>query len=136
MTDVAYKIVDAAEWRAAVAEGDEELEDVALEADVEVADLEEVDVADTISQAATGLHDRLTDSKLELKVVIAPEAGPLRADGKRERLRWEVQPLRALDGGEVAGLLVERGGAVPVLEDARLGAGRDALPEPLRVSCG
>ncbi|OYW66723.1 MAG: two-component sensor histidine kinase [Bosea sp. 12-68-7] len=48
-------------------------------------DLEEVDVADTISQAAAGLHDRLTDSKLELKVVIAPEAGPLRADGKRLR---------------------------------------------------
>ena len=31
---------------------------------------------------------------------------------------------------QVAGLLVERGRAVPVLEDARLGPGRDPLAEP------
>ncbi|WP_449249102.1 ATP-binding protein [Bosea rubneri] len=48
-------------------------------------DLEEVDVAQTIAQAATGLQDRLADSKLELKVEIAPHTGPLRADGKRLR---------------------------------------------------
>lgn len=48
-------------------------------------ELEEVDVAETIAQAAAGLHDRLTDSKLDLKVEIAPQAGPLRADGKRLR---------------------------------------------------
>jgi signal transduction histidine kinase len=48
-------------------------------------DLAEVDVAETIAQAAAGLHDRLTDSKLTLKVDIAPETGPLRADGKRLR---------------------------------------------------
>lgn len=48
-------------------------------------DLTEVDVAETISQAAAGLHDRLTDSKLTLHVDIAPQTGPLRADGKRLR---------------------------------------------------
>ena len=41
-----------------------------------------------------------------------------------------VEPA-APAGGEVPGLLVERGGAVPVLEHTGLGAGRDALPEPL-----
>lgn len=48
-------------------------------------ELQEIDVAETIAQAATGLHDRLTDSKLELKVEIAPQTGPLKADGKRLR---------------------------------------------------
>ena len=48
-------------------------------------DLDEVDVAETISQAAAGLQDRLTDSKLSLRVEIAPQTGPLRADGKRLR---------------------------------------------------
>ena len=41
-----------------------------------------------------------------------------------------VQPA-APAGGEIAGFLVQHRGAVPVLEDAGLGAGRDALPEPL-----
>ncbi len=48
-------------------------------------DLDEVDVAETIAQAAAGLHDRLTDSKMTLEVDIAPQTGPLRADGKRLR---------------------------------------------------
>lgn len=48
-------------------------------------ELGDVDVAETIAQAAAGLHDRLTDSKLTLKVDIAPQTGPLRADGKRLR---------------------------------------------------
>lgn len=48
-------------------------------------ELDEVDVAETIAQAAAGLHDRLTDTKLTLKVEIAPQTGPLRADGKRLR---------------------------------------------------
>ncbi|TCR68860.1 PAS domain-containing sensor histidine kinase [Bosea sp. BK604] len=48
-------------------------------------DLGEVDVAETIAQAAAGLHDRLTDSKLTLRTEIAPQTGPLRADGKRLR---------------------------------------------------
>jgi len=48
-------------------------------------ELGEVDVAETIAQAAAGLHDRLTDSKLTLHVDIAPQTGPLRADGKRLR---------------------------------------------------
>ncbi|MGO4407470.1 ATP-binding protein [Bosea sp. RAF48] len=48
-------------------------------------DIQDVDVADTIAQAAAGLHDRLTDSRLELKVDIDPRTGPLRADGKRLR---------------------------------------------------
>lgn len=48
-------------------------------------DLEEVDVAETIAQAATGLQDRLADSELKLQVDIAPHTGPLRADPKRLR---------------------------------------------------
>ena len=48
-------------------------------------DIEDVDVADTIAQAAAGLNDRLIDSKLELKVEIDPLTGPLRADGRRLR---------------------------------------------------
>lgn len=48
-------------------------------------EIQDVDVADTIAQAAAGLHDRLTDSRLELKVEIDPRTGPLRADGKRLR---------------------------------------------------
>ena len=48
-------------------------------------EIQDVDVADTIAQAAAGLHDRLTDSRLELKVDIDPRTGPLRADGKRLR---------------------------------------------------
>ena len=48
-------------------------------------DLQDVDVAETIAQAVTGLQDRLTDSSLTLKIDIAPQAGPLRADGKRLR---------------------------------------------------
>ena len=48
-------------------------------------DLQDVDVAETIAQAAAGLHDRLTDSQLKLQVDIAPQTGPLRADGKRVR---------------------------------------------------
>ncbi|WP_449255681.1 ATP-binding protein [Bosea sp. (in: a-proteobacteria)] len=48
-------------------------------------DIQDVDVADTIAQAAAGLHDRLTDSKLALKVEIDPRTGSLRADGKRLR---------------------------------------------------
>ncbi|KQU55026.1 PAS domain-containing sensor histidine kinase [Bosea sp. Leaf344] len=48
-------------------------------------DLQDVDVAETIAQAAAGLHDRLTDSQLTLRVDIAPQTGPLRADGKRLR---------------------------------------------------
>lgn len=48
-------------------------------------ELTDVDVAGTIAQAAEGLHDRLTDSKLRLHVDIAPNTGPLRADGKRLR---------------------------------------------------
>jgi signal transduction histidine kinase len=48
-------------------------------------DMQDVDVADTIAQAAAGLQDRLTDSKLSLKVEIDPRTGPLRADGKRLR---------------------------------------------------
>jgi hypothetical protein len=41
-----------------------------------------------------------------------------------------VEPA-APAGGEVAGLLVERGRTFPVLEHARLGTGGDPLPEPL-----
>jgi signal transduction histidine kinase len=48
-------------------------------------DLEEVDVAKSIAQAATGLQDRLADSQLRLQVDIAPQTGPLRADPKRLR---------------------------------------------------
>lgn len=48
-------------------------------------DLEEVDVAETIAQAVTGLQDRLADSELRLQVDIAPHTGPLRADPKRLR---------------------------------------------------
>jgi len=48
-------------------------------------DIQDVDVADTIAQAAAGLHDRLIDSQLDLKVQIDPLTGPLRADGKRLR---------------------------------------------------
>jgi signal transduction histidine kinase len=48
-------------------------------------DLAEVDVAETIAQATEGLHDRLTDSKLTLHVDIAPQTGPLLADGRRLR---------------------------------------------------
>lgn len=48
-------------------------------------EIEDVDVAETIAQAAAGLHDRLTDSKLTLKTEIAPQTGPLRADGRRLR---------------------------------------------------
>lgn len=48
-------------------------------------EVQDIDVADTIAQAAAGLHDRLTDSRLELKVEIDPRTGPLRADGKRLR---------------------------------------------------
>ncbi|MEN5084225.1 ATP-binding protein [Bosea sp. TWI1241] len=48
-------------------------------------DLGEVDVAATIDQAVAGLQDRLADSKLRLAVEIAPQTGPLRADGKRLR---------------------------------------------------
>ncbi len=56
-----------------------------IDNDALTLEIEEVDVAATIAQAAAGLHDRLTDSKLELKVEIAPQTGPLRADGKRLR---------------------------------------------------
>ncbi len=48
-------------------------------------DLAEVDVAATIAEAAAGLGDRLTESRLTLQVDIAPQTGPLRADGKRLR---------------------------------------------------
>lgn len=48
-------------------------------------ELSEVDVAETIEQAAAGLHDRLTDHKLTLHVDIAQHTGPLHADGKRLR---------------------------------------------------
>ncbi|MFN3670487.1 MAG: ATP-binding protein [Bosea sp. (in: a-proteobacteria)] len=48
-------------------------------------DLQDVDVAETIAQAAAGLHDRLTDSQMRLHVDIAAQTGPLRADGKRVR---------------------------------------------------
>jgi signal transduction histidine kinase len=48
-------------------------------------DLAEVDVAGTIAEAAAGLNDRLTESRLTLHVDIAPQTGPLRADGKRLR---------------------------------------------------
>ncbi|AOO79932.1 sensor histidine kinase [Bosea vaviloviae] len=48
-------------------------------------ELNEVDVAETIAEAAAGLHDRLTDSKMKLQVEIAPQTGPLLADGKRLR---------------------------------------------------
>lgn len=48
-------------------------------------DLAEVDVAGTIAEAVAGLNDRLTESRLTLRVDIAPQTGPLRADGKRLR---------------------------------------------------
>lgn len=48
-------------------------------------DLAQVDVAETIAEAAAGLHDRLAESRLTLQVDIAPQTGPLRADGKRLR---------------------------------------------------
>lgn len=48
-------------------------------------ELENVDVAETIAQAAEGLYDRLAGGKLELKVEIAPQTGRLRADGRRLR---------------------------------------------------
>ncbi|WP_336811743.1 sensor histidine kinase [Bosea sp. MMO-172] len=48
-------------------------------------EIQDVDVADAIAQAASGLQDRLTDSKLDLKVEIDARTGPLRADGKRLR---------------------------------------------------
>lgn len=48
-------------------------------------EFQEVDVAETIAQATAGLHDRLIDSKLTLKIDIAPQTGPLRADGRRLR---------------------------------------------------
>ncbi|SEG43232.1 sensor histidine kinase [Bosea lathyri] len=48
-------------------------------------ELKDVDVAETIAEATAGLHDRLTDSKMKLQVEIAPQTGPLRADGKRLR---------------------------------------------------
>ena len=48
-------------------------------------DLGEVDVAETIREAAAGLQDRMTDARLELAVDIAPNTGLLRADGKRLR---------------------------------------------------
>ncbi|KRE09332.1 PAS domain-containing sensor histidine kinase [Bosea sp. Root381] len=48
-------------------------------------ELENVDVAETIAQAAAGLYDRLAGGKLDLKVEIAPQTGRLRADGRRLR---------------------------------------------------
>ena len=48
-------------------------------------EVQEIDVADTIAEAAAGLQDRLTDGRLALKVEIDPRTGPLRADGKRLR---------------------------------------------------
>ncbi len=48
-------------------------------------DLQEVDVGEAVAQAVAGLHDRITSSKLTLQIDIAPQAGPLRADGKRLR---------------------------------------------------
>jgi len=48
-------------------------------------ELENVDVTETIAQAAAGLYDRLAGGKLELKVEIAPQTGRLRADSRRLR---------------------------------------------------
>jgi signal transduction histidine kinase len=48
-------------------------------------ELAEIDVAATIAEAAAGLNDRITESRLTLHVDIAPQTGPLRADGKRLR---------------------------------------------------
>lgn len=48
-------------------------------------EMEEVDVAETIQQAVAGLQDRLSDNEMTLEIDIAPQTGPLRADGKRLR---------------------------------------------------
>jgi signal transduction histidine kinase len=48
-------------------------------------EIEEVDVAQTIQQAVAGLQDRIGDNRMTLLVDIAPQTGPLRADGKRLR---------------------------------------------------
>lgn len=48
-------------------------------------EIEEVDVAQTIEQAVAGLQDRISDNRMSLLIDIAPQTGPLRADGKRLR---------------------------------------------------
>ena len=47
--------------------------------------LEQVDIAKTIHEAAQGLQDRLAESHVELSIVTPPGVGGFRADGKRVR---------------------------------------------------
>jgi signal transduction histidine kinase len=47
--------------------------------------LEDVDVAEAMKAAATGVQDRLTDAAIELRIVMTDGVGSLRADGRRVR---------------------------------------------------
>ncbi len=48
-------------------------------------DLEEVDIRQTMQQAAVGVQDRLSESGIELSIVALDDIGAFRADGKRVR---------------------------------------------------
>ncbi len=91
-------------------------------------ELEDVDVAETVAQAAAGLHDRLVDSKLTLSPEIAPQTGPLRADGRRLRqvlfnlisnaigFSSPGQTIRVIagrDGGDVRITVADEGRGIP-----------------------
>ncbi len=56
-----------------------------IDADAIELSLEEVDVAQTMQAAAEGVQDRLDESKLTLRVVVADGVGAFIADGKRIR---------------------------------------------------
>ena len=47
--------------------------------------LEEVDVVEAMKAAAEGVQDRLSESKIELRIVATDDVGSLRADGRRVR---------------------------------------------------
>ena len=47
--------------------------------------LETVDVADAMKAAATGVHDRLDEASIEMRIVMTDGVGTLRADGRRVR---------------------------------------------------
>ena len=48
-------------------------------------ELEDVDIAETIRAASAGVEDRLSESGINLQIVVRDNVGAMRADGKRLR---------------------------------------------------
>ncbi len=88
--------------------------------------LEDVDVAEAMKAAASGVQDRLSEAAIELRIVMTDGVGALRADGRRVRqvlFNLLSNAINYSEGGQTVTLAAMRRGAEIVFKVSDRGRG-------------